>query len=147
MLFLVAAMAAEMERDLISERTLDGLAAARAHGRIGGRPPALDADKLAAARERQAGGESITAIAKHLGVGRSTLYRALEGDGQPLGANAMTAATDNGGQVLAAPPSPPAGGPGSVSAGSRSRKPSTGVPSGAVNRRRSSGRSSTSGSA
>ncbi|MEU4332002.1 recombinase family protein [Nonomuraea dietziae] len=37
MLFMVAAMVAEMERDLISERTLDGLAAARAHGRTGGR--------------------------------------------------------------------------------------------------------------
>ncbi|GAA2700733.1 recombinase family protein [Nonomuraea recticatena] len=86
MLFMVAAMAAEMERDLISERTLDGLAAARAHGRTGGRPPALDADKLAAARARQARGESITAIAKHLGVGRSTLYRALEEEDRPAAA-------------------------------------------------------------
>ncbi|GAA2681722.1 hypothetical protein GCM10010412_066630 [Nonomuraea recticatena] len=86
MLFMVAAMAAEMARDLISERTLDGLAAARAHGRTGGRPPALDADKLAAARARQARGESITAIAKHLGVGRSTLYRALEEEDRPAAA-------------------------------------------------------------
>ncbi|WP_424532869.1 helix-turn-helix domain-containing protein [Sphaerisporangium viridialbum] len=76
MLFLVAAMAAEMERDLISERTLDGLAAA-AHGRKGGRPAAVDADVMAIARARRARGESVTAIAKHLGVGRSTLYRAL----------------------------------------------------------------------
>ncbi|MDP9868634.1 MULTISPECIES: recombinase family protein [Streptosporangium] len=80
MLFMVAAMAAEMERDLISERTLDGLAAAAAHGRKGGRPPALDADTLAIARARLARGESVTTIAKHLKVGRSTLYRALEGD-------------------------------------------------------------------
>ncbi|MQA64060.1 MAG: hypothetical protein GEU86_21950, partial [Actinophytocola sp.] len=36
MLFMVAAMAAEMERDLIRERTLDGLAAAQAQGRKGG---------------------------------------------------------------------------------------------------------------
>ncbi|MFE3454968.1 recombinase family protein [Nonomuraea sp. NPDC059194] len=91
MLFLVAAMAAEMERDLISERTLDGLAAARAHGRVGGRPPALDADKLAAARARRARGESITAIARHLKVGRSTLYRALENDEPPLTPAAATA--------------------------------------------------------
>lgn len=41
MLFMVAAMAAEMERDLIRERTLDGLAAAAAHGRKGGRPTAV----------------------------------------------------------------------------------------------------------
>ena len=39
MLFMLAAMAAEMERDLIRERTLDGLHAAEAQGRRGGRPP------------------------------------------------------------------------------------------------------------
>lgn len=80
MLFMVAAMAAEMERDLIQERTLDGLAAAAAQGRRGGRPTAVDADTLAVARARQARGESITAIAAHLGIGRSTLYRALSPD-------------------------------------------------------------------
>ncbi|MEV4250989.1 recombinase family protein [Streptosporangium canum] len=79
-LFMVAAMAAEMERDLISERTLDGLAAAAAHGRKGGRPSTVTDDVLAAARARLARGESVTAIAKALKVGRSTLYRALEGD-------------------------------------------------------------------
>jgi DNA invertase Pin-like site-specific DNA recombinase len=71
-----AAMAAEMERDLIQERTLDGLAAAAAQGRRGGRPAAVD-DTLAVARARQARGESVTAIARHLKIGRSTLYRAL----------------------------------------------------------------------
>jgi len=40
MLFMVAALAAEMERDLIRERTLDGLRAAQAQGRRGGRPGA-----------------------------------------------------------------------------------------------------------
>jgi len=40
MLFMVAAMAAEMERDLIRERTLDGLRAAEAQGRRGGRTAA-----------------------------------------------------------------------------------------------------------
>lgn len=49
MLFMVAAMAAEMERDLIRERTLDGLAAAAAQGRRGGQPPAIDPDTLAIA--------------------------------------------------------------------------------------------------
>ncbi len=49
MLVMVAAMAAEMKRDLIRERTLDGLAAAHAQGRRGGRPSALDADTLAVA--------------------------------------------------------------------------------------------------
>jgi DNA invertase Pin-like site-specific DNA recombinase len=77
MLFMVAAMAAEMERDLIRERTLDGLRAAQAQGRRGGRPCAVDEDVLAAARARRERGESVTAIARHLGIGRSTLYRAL----------------------------------------------------------------------
>jgi DNA invertase Pin-like site-specific DNA recombinase len=77
MLFMVAAMAAEMERELIHERTLDGLATAKAQGRVGGRPSKVDPDTLAIARARQARGESITAIATHLGIGRSTLYRAL----------------------------------------------------------------------
>ena len=40
----------ELERDLIHERTMAGLAAARAHHRIGGRPTVMDADKLAAAQ-------------------------------------------------------------------------------------------------
>jgi DNA invertase Pin-like site-specific DNA recombinase len=78
MLFMVAAMAAEMERDLIRERTMDGLRAARAQGRRGGRPAAVDDDVLAIARARQDRGESVTAIARHLRVGRSTLYRALD---------------------------------------------------------------------
>jgi DNA invertase Pin-like site-specific DNA recombinase len=83
MLFMVASMAAEMERDLIRERTLDGLAAAEAQGRKGGRPPALDPDTLAVALARQARGESVTAIAAHLKIGRSTLYRALQPDQNP----------------------------------------------------------------
>lgn len=78
MLFMVAAMAAEMERDLIKERTLDGLAAAAAQGRKGGRPPVLDPGTLAIALARHARGESVTAIAAYLKVGRSTLYRALQ---------------------------------------------------------------------
>ena len=78
MLFLVAAMAAEMERDLIRERTLDGLAAAKAQGRTGGRPVVIDGDTLAVALARRARGESVTAIAQYLKVGRSTLYRALQ---------------------------------------------------------------------
>ena len=79
MLFMVAAMAAEMERDLIRERTLDGLRAAAAQGRTGGRPAAVDEDTLAVVRARQAKGESITAIARHLKIGCSILYRAVQG--------------------------------------------------------------------
>ncbi|MFB4307453.1 recombinase family protein [Actinomadura sp. GTD37] len=80
MLFMVAAMAAEMERELIHERTMDGLAAANAQGRYGGRPAKVDNDTLAIARARRQRGESVTAIARHLKIGRSTLYRALAQD-------------------------------------------------------------------
>jgi DNA invertase Pin-like site-specific DNA recombinase len=73
MLFIVAA---EMERELIHERTMDGLPAANAQGRYGGRPPPVDDDTLAIARDR-ARGESVTSIARHLKIGRSTLYCAL----------------------------------------------------------------------
>jgi DNA invertase Pin-like site-specific DNA recombinase len=82
MLFMVAAMAAEMERDLIHERTMDGLAAAAAQGRFGGRPAKVDDDTLAVAQARRSRGESVTAIASHLGIGRSTLYRALADDSE-----------------------------------------------------------------
>jgi DNA invertase Pin-like site-specific DNA recombinase len=78
MLFLVAALAAELERDLIVERTRDGLtAAAAASGRRGGRPVTVGPDALAAALGARDRGESVTVIASRLGVGRSTLYRAL----------------------------------------------------------------------
>lgn len=42
--------------------------------------PAITDDHLNITRARQARGESVTAIAAHLGVGRSTLYRALQPD-------------------------------------------------------------------
>lgn len=50
--FTMMAAFAELERDILQERTLAGLAAARAQGRVGGRPTVMDADKLAAARPR-----------------------------------------------------------------------------------------------
>ncbi|MFI6471818.1 recombinase family protein [Streptomyces sp. NPDC050516] len=79
MLQVVGAMA-EFERSLIKDRTRAGLDAARAQGRTGGRPAVMDADKLAAAKARRAKGESVTAVAKALGVSRATLYRALADD-------------------------------------------------------------------
>ncbi|MEV1002937.1 helix-turn-helix domain-containing protein [Nonomuraea sp. NPDC050202] len=79
-----------MQRDLIQERTLEGRAAARAQGRTGGRPAAVTEDVLAAARARRARGQSVTQIARELGVGRSTLYRALEDDDPPTLAEGTT---------------------------------------------------------
>jgi DNA invertase Pin-like site-specific DNA recombinase len=66
--FTMMAAFAELERDMLRERTMAGLAAARAQGRLGGRPVVMDADKLAATTARRAKGESPTQIAKALGV-------------------------------------------------------------------------------
>ena len=75
--FTMMAAFAELERDIIHERTMAGLAAARAKGRTGGRPTVMNADTLAAAQARHAKGESPTQIAKALGISRATVYRHL----------------------------------------------------------------------
>jgi DNA invertase Pin-like site-specific DNA recombinase len=75
--FTMMAAFAELERDINHERTMAGLQAARAQGKVGGRPTVMDSDKLAAARARRARGESPTAIAKALGVSRASVYRHL----------------------------------------------------------------------
>ncbi|WP_314218742.1 recombinase family protein [Streptomyces zaehneri] len=76
MLQVVGAMA-EFERSLIKERTRAGLDAAKAQGRTGGRPTVVDEDVLTVARARKSKGESVSAIAKALGISRATLYRHL----------------------------------------------------------------------
>ena len=78
--FTMMAAFAELERDIIHERTMAGLIAARAQGRRGGRPIVMDADKLAAARARRARGQSPAQIAKALGVSRASVYRHLGAD-------------------------------------------------------------------
>src|SRR5689334_19075752 len=80
LVFHVFGALAEFERDLIRERTHAGLAAARARGRIGGRPKKLaDAKQVALARALYASGQSdIATICRTLGISRATLYRALK---------------------------------------------------------------------
>ena len=73
----------ELERDINHERTMAGLAAARAQGNVGGRPTVMDADKLAAAKARRDRGESPTQIAKALGVSRASVYRHLATESAP----------------------------------------------------------------
>ncbi|THA74880.1 helix-turn-helix domain-containing protein [Streptomyces sp. A0592] len=48
---------------------------AAANGKHGGRPSAVDGDMLAGALRRRDAKDSVTAIARHLGIGRCTLYR------------------------------------------------------------------------
>ena len=76
--FTMMAALAELERDIIHERTMAGLAAARAQGRVGGRPVVMDQDKIAAAQARLSRGESPTQIARALGVGVRTIYRHVD---------------------------------------------------------------------
>ncbi len=80
LIFHVFGALAEFERDLIRERTQAGLAAARARGRIGGRPKKLaDPKQLALARALYTGGQTdIATICRTLGISRATLYRALK---------------------------------------------------------------------
>lgn len=75
--FHVMAALAEMERDLIRERTNAGLAAARARGRRGGRKPKMDATKAGIARKLLTSGTAVNDVARTLGISRATLYRNL----------------------------------------------------------------------
>jgi DNA invertase Pin-like site-specific DNA recombinase len=77
MTFHVFGALAEFERDLIRERTMAGLKAARARGRRGGRPATMTDDKLAAALAMRDQKRPMHAIAVALGVSRATLYRHL----------------------------------------------------------------------
>jgi DNA invertase Pin-like site-specific DNA recombinase len=73
LIFHVFAALAEFIRELIVEGTLEGLEAARQRGRVGGRPTVMTPEKLAAARSLLPD-NSISAIARMLGVSRGTLY-------------------------------------------------------------------------
>lgn len=69
---------AEFERQLIRERTVAGLTAARTRGSRLGRPTVVTPAKLAAARSLIDGGSTVTEAAAAVGVSRPTLYRHLE---------------------------------------------------------------------
>ncbi|WP_019087006.1 recombinase family protein, partial [Komagataeibacter europaeus] len=77
LIFHVFGAIAHFERRLISERTRDGIAAARAKGRLPGRQP-LDNDKISAALKLIAASVSPTEAARQLGIGRSTVYREMK---------------------------------------------------------------------
>lgn len=66
---------AEWERDLLIERTREGLAHARSQGRTGGRPPKLTTDQQQAALNLLAEGKSESQVAKIFNVSRPTIAR------------------------------------------------------------------------
>lgn len=76
LIFHVFGALAEFERGLIRERTMAGLASARARGRVGGRPRSLSDGKAKAAKAMLAAGElTVVEVADHIGVSPATLYR------------------------------------------------------------------------
>lgn len=89
LIFNLFASLAEFERELIRERTQAGLSAARARGRIGGRPKGLpaksEATAMAAETLYREGRLSIAAISEKLRISRSTLYSYLRHRGVEVG--------------------------------------------------------------
>ena len=83
LVFGIFATLAEFERDLIKERTIAGLAAARARGRTGGRPRVMTRAKLRTAMTMMADqGNAASDVAEQLGISISTLYAYVNGEGQ-----------------------------------------------------------------
>jgi DNA invertase Pin-like site-specific DNA recombinase len=80
--FNIFASLAEFEREIIRERTMAGLEAARARGRKGGRPSGLSKGGLAKATSAkilyQSGEKTVKEIAQGLGISRATCYRYIE---------------------------------------------------------------------
>jgi DNA invertase Pin-like site-specific DNA recombinase len=82
LVFGIFAALAEFEAALIRERTKAGLTAARARGRVGGRPRKMTATTLKMAMTAMADpGSSPKEIARRLGITTTTLYTYVNGDG------------------------------------------------------------------
>ena len=82
LIFHVFGALAEFERDLIRERTLAGLASARARGRLGGRPRVMSEKQVAMANSMMKDKSTpVSEICRALGVSKATLYRYLKGSG------------------------------------------------------------------
>jgi DNA invertase Pin-like site-specific DNA recombinase len=70
---------AQLERDQIVERTRAGLEAAKAKGKLGGRPSVVDAKKLTTIKKLIASGDHSRAdIARMIGISPATLYRVIQ---------------------------------------------------------------------
>lgn len=93
LLFTIFAGVSQFERDLTRERTMAGLAAARARGRKGGRPKASAKAIEQALALYDAGNIPVPDILQTTGISRATLYSYIskrdknKGDGGPRGSN------------------------------------------------------------
>jgi DNA invertase Pin-like site-specific DNA recombinase len=81
--FHVMASLAQMERELLAERTRAGLAAARSIGRTGGRKRSMTDSKIASARKLLSSGVPPKEVARNLGVSIPTLYRWVPASARP----------------------------------------------------------------
>ena len=83
LVFGIFAALAEFEREMIKERTLAGMASARARGRKGGRPHKMTTAKLRLAMAAMGNIETkIGPLCEELGIGKQTLYRHLSPQGE-----------------------------------------------------------------
>ena len=84
LLFNVLGMVAEFEADLIRARTREGMAVAKANGKLRGRQPKLSKKQEAhLVNLHRSGTHTTTEIAELFGVARSTVYRAIQRAGTP----------------------------------------------------------------
>jgi DNA invertase Pin-like site-specific DNA recombinase len=74
----VLSAVAELERDMIVARTQQGLAAAKARGRVGGRKAKMSPEQMAEARNFYEKGKSVTEISALFSVSRASVYRVLD---------------------------------------------------------------------
>ncbi|RKD74218.1 recombinase family protein [Rhizobium sp. WW_1] len=83
LMFGIFASLAEFERELIRERTMAGLASARARGRVGGRKATMTAAKIRLAQAAMGQPDTIVAdLCKELKISRQTLYRHVSPGGE-----------------------------------------------------------------
>ena len=78
LLFTILSSLAQFERDVLVERTNEGLTAARARGRIGGRPPSDEKALQKAVALYQTKQYTLTEIKESTGISKSTLYRSIK---------------------------------------------------------------------
>lgn len=82
LMFGIFASLAEFEHELIRDRTIAGLASARARGRVGGRKATMTTAKIRLAQASMGKPETVVAdLCQELGISRQTLYRHVGPDG------------------------------------------------------------------
>lgn len=77
MLFTIISSFAEFERAIMRDRTMDGLAAARARGRLGGRPPKFSAKQKSQIVRLYNDGMHVSEIMQMFNAARPTIYKVL----------------------------------------------------------------------